>query len=174
MRKLVVCAAALALGAGAACAKGTKAQDPQTPQAGATYQGAPDDTIWEDAWDAISEGGEEVAEAGEWTLERAEDGAVIVWRGVKRVAGGAGRETDDAAIHTAIKSRLAEEDDISWQEIDVDVEKGAVTLRGRMGSRQEASKAIRIALNTRGVDQVVSYLTWPGMPQNQPARPGRR
>jgi osmotically-inducible protein OsmY len=36
-----------------------------------------------------------------------------------------------------------------------------VTLRGMMGSRAEAAAAIRTTLDTQGVDQVTSYLTWP-------------
>lgn len=162
---LLAAVAATALAAGA-CSKQTKSTQPTGAQAksGEAYQASSDeDAIWTDAWEGITEGAEEVGEAGEWTFEKAEDGAIVVWRGVKRVAGGARDESADAALLTAVKGRLADEKEFDVNQINVDVEEGIVTLRGEVDSGAQAAKAVRIALNTKGVDQVVSYLTWPGM-----------
>jgi len=76
------------------------------------------------------------------------------------VAGEAGGDISDAAVLATVKSRLETTNDVRAQGIDVDVTDGVVELRGRVDSPAAAGTAIRLALDTRGVDRVVSYLTW--------------
>jgi hypothetical protein len=163
MRWLLPCTAALGLALGGACSKGSNhVQSPTSAQVapGQQYEAPDDESVFHEAWDAISTGGKAVAKAGEWTFEKAKDGAIVVGRGTKKVAGKVGEETGDAAIHTALKSRLAADGQVDAGKIDIEVEEGDVTLRGMVSSRAEAAAAIRTALNTRGVDRVTSYLTW--------------
>ena len=108
---------------------------------------------WSSAWNGLKD-------AGEWTWEKTEDGAVWVWKGTKRVAGETADITEDAALTTAVKTRLAEEKGIPSTKIDVDSDDGVVSLRGRVDSAEVAARAVRSALETRGVDSVKSYLTW--------------
>jgi osmotically-inducible protein OsmY len=67
-------------------------------------------------------------------------------------------------VHAQVKARLAENKKVDGDHINVDVSSGDVTLRGTVSSREEASEAIRTALNTQGVDRVTSYLTWTPSP----------
>lgn len=149
------------LATGAAC---SKQNPPTTPtsaevQTGATYEAPEDESVFARAWDSVVDGAEEVAEAGEWTIEKAEDGATVAWRKTKDVAGKVGQESEDGVVLSAVKSRLTAAG-MSITDIDVDVDEGNVKLEGQVGSRAEAAKAVRIALDTRGVDRVTSYLTW--------------
>ncbi len=41
----------------------------------------------------------------------------------------------------------------------MDTENGVVTLRGRVGSKDEAEKAVIAAKNTKGVKKVIDKLT---------------
>jgi hypothetical protein len=162
MNKLLLSTVAAALLVGGACSKGSHVQSPSSAGVapGTEYQAPRDQSVWAEAWDAISTGGKAVAHAGEWTFEKAKDGAVIVGRGTKKVAGKVGSETGDAAVHTEVKTRLAANKNVDSGNIDIDVEHGDVTLRGHVRSRDEASEAIRTTLDTQGVDRVISYLIW--------------
>lgn len=158
MKKLAVLSALGALLVAGACSK--QSQSPAQPRYGAQYESKPADDGWTAAWNAVTEAGDEVSDAGEWTLGKAKDGAIIAWRGTKQVAGTASEETGDAALFSSVKSRLAAAEGVPSGNIDVNVDEGVVTLRGDVGTRAAASEAIRTALSTRGVDRVVSYLTW--------------
>src|SRR5687767_13699219 len=74
--------ATVALLAVAGCSKQNETREPTAAQVqtGAEYEAGDDDSIFDDAWDAISDGAEQTVEAGEWTLDKAGDGAVVVWK----------------------------------------------------------------------------------------------
>ncbi len=156
--------AAIALAAlGGACSHQHQTTTPtgSTYQPGTAYVAPQDeDSVFDRAWGSVKQGARKVAHAGEWTFEKAEDGSVVAYHGVKRVAGRTADVSKDAALQTAVKSRLVAAKDIKSSDIDVDARDGIVTLRGQVDSQAHAAKAVRVALNTRGVDQVVSYLTW--------------
>lgn len=158
--------AALAVVAMGSCAKQHRATRPTAAQIepGTTVRGAPEEPVYSRAWETITELGGLVADAGEWTLERAKDGAVVVWRGTKRVAGKAGDLAAQKALEMSVKQRLGLQEDVKASAIDVQAHGNVVILRGRLSTAREASKAVRVTLDTRGVEQVVSYLTWPGAP----------
>jgi hypothetical protein len=54
--------------------------------------------------------------------------------------------------------------------LQVRVAEGVVQVRGGFASRKDAGWAVWAIVPVRGVDQVVSYLTWPGS-ELKPPRP---
>jgi osmotically-inducible protein OsmY len=164
MRKFAL---VLAIAAFAGCSKDSESTTtPTAPAYGQSAQAPADKPLadeFADTWDHFVAGTENAAEQGGYALERMGDGAISVARSAERVAGEAGSEIADAAILTAVKSRLETTNDVMAQGINVDVEDGVVTLRGHVDSPRAAGDAVRLALDTRGVERVVSYLTWPSM-----------
>lgn len=74
-------------------------------------------------------------------------------------AQGAAHTASDAAITTAVKTKLTADRTVGGLKIDVDTDKGVVTLSGPVRSAAERSRALRLARNTRGVTSVVDKLT---------------
>jgi osmotically-inducible protein OsmY len=64
----------------------------------------------------------------------------------------------DAHITTAIKAKLAADPDLSASRISVNTTQRLVTLSGTVPSHEALSKAIRLALETEGVQKVESTL----------------
>lgn len=65
---------------------------------------------------------------------------------------------EDQRITAAIKSAFIADPIVSALDINVDTHKKYVTLRGFIDSEREASRAIEIARQTKGVIQVKSQL----------------
>lgn len=79
----------------------------------------------------------------------------------------------DSVITTKIKAKLAEEKLSSLAHIKVDTDaKGAVVLRGKVKSQEEADKAVSIARATEGVTSVKSSIRVKGAPGPAPAAAG--
>lgn len=70
----------------------------------------------------------------------------------------AGAVATDAAITTAVKTKLLADPAVGGLKIDVDTAGGVVTLTGAVASRAEADQAVKIARATDGVDRVVDNL----------------
>ncbi|MDQ6631650.1 MAG: BON domain-containing protein [Verrucomicrobiota bacterium] len=66
--------------------------------------------------------------------------------------------TADARITTAIKGKYAVESDLSAMSISVNTTAGTVTLSGTAPSPELIQKAMRLALETEGVSEVISTL----------------
>jgi len=65
----------------------------------------------------------------------------------------------DSVITAKVKAKLAAEKMSSLAQVKVDTDnKGAVVLSGKVGSQQEADKAVAIAKQTDGVKSVTSHL----------------
>lgn len=87
--------------------------------------------------------------------------------GVAREAGrdvaAAGREAGavvtDAAITTAVKSKLLVDTTVGGLKIDVDTKDGVVTLTGTVSTPREETEALQIARRTDGVKKVEDKLT---------------
>jgi hypothetical protein len=83
-------------------------------------------------------------------------------RVVRRKATAAARAveevTEDGRTTAAIKTRYALDPDLSALEISVDTTNGVVTLAGRVTSAENLAKAIQIALEENGVQEVISTL----------------
>ena len=69
-----------------------------------------------------------------------------------------GEVTDDLTIHTLIKTRLLRDDDVRGLRINVDVNKGVVTLSGRVRSEAERKRAVEVATAIPSVVRVVDNL----------------
>jgi hyperosmotically inducible protein len=65
---------------------------------------------------------------------------------------------DDAVISTKIKTEYAKDKQVSALRINVDTDKGVVTLRGTAKSKEEADKAVSIAKGVSGVSTVKSEI----------------
>ena len=79
----------------------------------------------------------------------------------KTVAAGekVGDVVDNARIVTVINAKYVADSDLSALKIDVDADKGTVTLKGTAKSPEFIGKAVALALDTDGVNQVISLLT---------------
>jgi hyperosmotically inducible protein len=63
-----------------------------------------------------------------------------------------------AALTSKIKAKMALDDVVNANEVDVDTEGSVVTLTGHVGSRDEQRRAVRIATETKGVTKVVNQI----------------
>jgi hypothetical protein len=64
----------------------------------------------------------------------------------------------DAAITMKIQAKYAGDDVVKGRNIDVDTDKGVVTLKGQVDSRRERDAAEQLARETDGVKRVVNEL----------------
>ena len=64
----------------------------------------------------------------------------------------------DAAITTAVKSKIVADRTAAALKIDVDTRDGIVTLNGTVDTRAEADRAVALARNIEGVTRVVDNL----------------
>jgi hyperosmotically inducible periplasmic protein len=65
----------------------------------------------------------------------------------------------DAGITTAVKSKLAADDNVKAYRIDVDTKSRVVTLNGQVDTARARTRAVEIAKTTEGVTDVVDNLT---------------
>jgi osmotically-inducible protein OsmY len=61
----------------------------------------------------------------------------------------------DAGITTAVKAKMATDDTVKASQINVDTHNRVVTLNGTVGSQSEKERAVTIARDTKGVNNVV-------------------
>jgi len=69
-----------------------------------------------------------------------------------------GENITDAAITTAVKTKLLADTKVGGLKIDVDTNNHVVTLTGPVHSAAERAEAVRLARNTTGVNRVISKL----------------
>ncbi len=69
-----------------------------------------------------------------------------------------GESIDDSVIVTRVKAKITADVDINPFDIDVDSEKGVVTLSGRVDTEAQKDKAERLAADTPGVHRVVNRI----------------
>jgi hyperosmotically inducible periplasmic protein len=70
----------------------------------------------------------------------------------------AGQVTDDLAIQTIVKTRLVDDQQVRGLRINTQVDRGVVTLYGRVGSEAERARAVALARDVRGVVEVQDRL----------------
>ena len=68
------------------------------------------------------------------------------------------KRVDDAWIHTKIVAKLVGTADTPARNINVDVVKNVVTLRGNVSTAEEKSEAERVSQETEGVEKVENQL----------------
>ncbi len=78
---------------------------------------------------------------------------------VRTKAKQAGAEFSDARILTVVKAKYVLDRELSALDINVDVERGHVTLEGNVATPSLVGHAIALALDTDGVTHVTSRLT---------------
>jgi hyperosmotically inducible periplasmic protein len=71
-----------------------------------------------------------------------------------------GNIIDDTTVATRVKTALIREERVKARNIDVDVLEGRVTLTGVVDSQAEASRAVTIAHQAKGVRSVRNNLQW--------------
>lgn len=76
----------------------------------------------------------------------------------KAAADQTGEVVTDAAITTAVKTKLLGDPDVKGLKIDVDTKNGVVTLAGTVHSAAERTEAVRLARTTKGVKSVTNKL----------------
>lgn len=89
----------------------------------------------------------------------AKNTAVGAAHGTKEAAETTARTTNDVAISTAIKGKLADDELVYAKDIDVDTVQGVVYLRGTQPSEDAKRRAEQIAKDTDGVHHVVNELS---------------
>jgi hyperosmotically inducible periplasmic protein len=65
----------------------------------------------------------------------------------------------DAGITTSVKSRLIGDDTVKAYQINVDTQNHVVTLTGEVRTPQEQARAVQLARETKGVNDVVNNMT---------------
>lgn len=101
----------------------------------------------------------------EWKLTPADlkedlaKGGRIVRSKAAKVGATASTMFDNAKVVTVINAKLVADGKLSAIKINVDADKGVVTLKGTVKSPELVGRAIALALDTDDVTQVISLLT---------------
>jgi osmotically-inducible protein OsmY len=69
-----------------------------------------------------------------------------------------GNTMSDSAVTAKIKSKMALDDHVNARAINVDTSESVVTLRGKVASKDQRDRALRLARETVGVARVVDRL----------------
>lgn len=77
----------------------------------------------------------------------------------EKAAKDTGANITDAAITSAVKTKLLADTKVGGLKINVDTNNHVVTLTGTVKSAAEKAEAIRLASTTKGVDKVIDKLT---------------
>src|SRR5690242_16936275 len=97
--------------------------------------------------------------AAQETKAKTKSTATHAKESTKSTASKTGEVIDDAAITTAVKTKLLADSKVGGLKIDVDTSNGVVTLTGPVTSTAERTQALKLARGTKGVKRVVSKLT---------------
>lgn len=121
-------------------------------------------STFDDARESVRSGATNLKESLKETFDRDKIKEELARTGkiIREKAGKAGNAISDATANArttaAIKTKLVQDAGLSAFKIDVDTTDGVVTLSGTVSSHEEISKAIDLALETEGVNRVVSSL----------------
>ena len=83
---------------------------------------------------------------------------VVVRRRAQKIGGAIADTATNTRTTTAIKAKYAVDPKLSALKISVDTTDGLVTLSGTVSSHEEIGRAMKVALETDGVREVVSTL----------------
>ena len=87
-----------------------------------------------------------------------EDLAREEWEKAKQVGDRVSKRVEDAWIHAKVVAKLVGTADTPARNINVDVVKNVVTLRGNVSTAEEKSEAERVSQETEGVERVENQL----------------
>lgn len=110
------------------------------------------------AYVAIKDGARSSATAGKYAFRGVGEGAVQVTDETKAALERGGERVEDAWVKTKVESKLARDEQIRLSHLRVDVEGGVVRLDGTVTDPLVAERAIRLALETKGVTAVDARL----------------
>jgi len=102
--------------------------------------------------------GEKTKDGAAKVGEKTKDGAEKVGEKTKEGLSKTGEQITDAWITSRVHSKFVGEDLLKGSDIDVDTKDHVVTLTGNVKSKAEATKAVAIARDTKGVKRVVNHL----------------
>jgi hyperosmotically inducible periplasmic protein len=116
----------------------------------------------DDTGRAVGTAGETAAGEARQAADRAADtgrqvGAEVGQR-VGQAADAASRALADGSLTAKIKSKMALDDTVKALNLDVDTERGVVTVKGYVRSEAERTRALQLARETEGVSRVVDGL----------------
>ncbi|HEY2748967.1 MAG TPA: BON domain-containing protein [Polyangia bacterium] len=131
----------------------------ETASAPSGYEQARND--FERAYDSIKSGASRTADAGRYALRGVGNGVVEVTDRSKEAIARSGSKADDAWITTKVKGELATTKGVRSGDVHVDTDDGVVRLGGTVDTGWAARRAIRVALDTKGVQSVESDLKYP-------------
>ena len=114
--------------------------------------------VGEDIKDATRTTGEKISEGAETAVDATKDFGREAMDKSKAAAEKTGEVVADAAITTAVKTKLLADSQTPGLKIDVDTKDGVVTLNGTVPTKAVADKAVADAQGTRGVKRVVNNL----------------
>jgi osmotically-inducible protein OsmY len=109
--------------------------------------------------DAAKKAGDKTEDVAEKAWQKTKDGWEVVVDKTAAAAKTVGNEVTDACIMTAIKTDFVGEDALKNSNINVDVDRHVVTLKGTVASEAGRTRAIDIAKHTNGVNRIVDMLT---------------
>jgi hyperosmotically inducible protein len=109
-------------------------------------------------WDSSQATGSRVREVGEHATSAVERAAQTAGEKTREGLTKAGREVTDAWILTLVKSHYFGEKTLKGSDINVDVDRHVVTLKGTVSSEIGRARAVEIASNTEGVTRVIDHL----------------
>jgi osmotically-inducible protein OsmY len=110
---------------------------------------------WNPDWDKFYGSKDAKWEGPNYSYERSPDGITVT----RKDNMDDHSRVEDAMVAAAVNSQYVTDKDVKAHHIDVEVIDNVVHLRGTVGSAAEASEAVRLAVNTRGVHRVVSHLS---------------
>jgi len=84
----------------------------------------------------------------------AKNTGVAIKEGSEAAADQTTAKLDDASITAAVKAKFAHDQTVAAHNIDVDTNKGIVTLTGNVSSQMEAERAVQLARSVDGVKDV--------------------
>jgi len=112
---------------------------------------------------AVGTAAHKTADATEKAAEKTKDATTSAGHKTKEATSGTAGKTEDAvsdaAITTAVKSKLLGDGKTPGLKVDVDTDNGIVTLNGDVATAEARSEAVRLARSTKGVKRVVDKLT---------------
>jgi len=111
------------------------------------------------AADKTAEGTAKAADKTKEKTEAAGDKTKDAMSGTGDKAGEAGAVVSDAAITSAVKTKLVGDGKTPGLKIDVDTDGGVVTLSGEVDTATQHASALRLARSTKGVKRVVDKIT---------------
>jgi hyperosmotically inducible periplasmic protein len=98
----------------------------------------------------------------ETVKQRAREAGRVIGDTAKQAAKQLDETFSDGALTTKIKSKMALDDLVNAQEINVDTKDHVVTLTGTVASARERDRAVTLAKETTGVVRVEDKLTLRG------------